>query len=339
MLLILALTFVSVEVQALHHDIPPCRNVTWECNANVTCNSSYNQLSVDCAGAFNSGNCSSSCRSTFVNLLRDPIGQRYNNCACDSSDQPCLSFEQLCLANVPSSNNCSVLTVACDNNAFCGPLQMDYDRDCNAIVLDKAKDCTEDCLQSYNRLILNPIGKARAMCSCPATGNDAVACAQTKTTVGLYCLGSTKKPPVLTGGVHTATPPTASPTIPPDNCLRRLDGCTMSSSCKAVLDRVMNNCSSANRSSCGEDCKTSFGGFLRMTFGKQLALCSCRPNMDQYSECKEFKAIFPDIAMYCNIPLPTHPPPPTTAKPTSGALGLTTKVMLLFAAMAVQLLG
>lgn len=333
MLLILAVIFASaeVQVQALHHLSPPCRNVTWACNSNTTCNSTYNQLSVVCADDFVSGNCSSSCRTTFMNLLKDPIGRDFDHCKCDSGENPCVNFEELCETSVPASTTCSVLQLACANSAFCGPLQMDYDRDCNPDTLFRAKNCTEACRRSYARLITNPIGKERVVCVCNETDQS---CSQARSTVDKYCLGSTVKPPVVTGRIHTATPPTASPTIPPDNCLNLLDHCYNTPSCTGMLRGIMTNCTSASASSCEQVCKTLLESFVQTDEGTELALCSCQRRMERYSECQNFQTNFRNTGMYCNVTLPTHPPTPT--KPTSGALGIsfTTTVVFLFVTMA-----
>lgn len=326
MLLIFSLVVASAVVQADHH-VELCSNVTIECAANVTCNQTNIQVVRDCASALQGGDCSEICLTTYRDmLLKDPIGQRFNNCDCGQNNPTCRSFERQCLGNMPASDQCTDLQVECHMDImYCRPLQAAYESNCTAALTTVPPNCTQACRDSYNRLIAYPLGYARAMCKCNASD---LSCLQREHGIRSLCFNSTVTlPPRHTGAIDHSTPPTASPTVPPDNCNKVVDQCRGSSACQTVLSFYSANCTS----NCSEDCKTSLQALLLNDVGVQLALCTCTP---RYPTCNTaIPSGLRDRGVSCNITVPTRPPPITTSQP-SRAFGFSAMEALLVGAIA-----
>ncbi|XP_062508177.1 uncharacterized protein LOC134184491 [Corticium candelabrum] len=288
--------------------IESCSIPTTECRANLTCNTTLTRVVQDCALIYNN-TCSVSCVGSYYNnLLEDSIGRRLRDCDC-GNDAFCSSLRESC-------SKCADVKSGCDSDDSCKLLQRNLDGNCTNGILRTPPNCTQACRNSLTELLANPIGKGRVMCNC---GIDDLACKQFESVFRSVCLDATVVPPVVTGVLHTDVPPTVTPTVSADNCLRVVDRCSGSSSCNVEYSYVKVNCTTS-QSMCTADCKTSLINVLSDQIGAQLPLCTCKPD-DSSCMRMAVPATFQKLGRLCNVTVAT-PLIPTLTPTRSGALKL-----------------
>ena len=69
-------------------------DVVSSCDKDPTCKPHLSAYQDECRFAFQGLNCSQQCKQAFVNLLQDPVGNRFTVCHCATQDTACQSVSQ-----------------------------------------------------------------------------------------------------------------------------------------------------------------------------------------------------------------------------------------------------
>ena len=259
----------------------PCNtsDVISACSPDPTCGPLLSTYQTECGFAFQGTNCSQQCKQSFMDILRNRLGNRFTVCGC-GNDTVCQGFAQnlgnTCFNGTypsvkpepiptvaPGCSSVGEIGYACSQEPVCAHLQFVYTYECRFAF--GGVNCSQKCQQAFLTLLQNPIVNRFNSCGC---GSDKE-CHTAFKNLATTCFNGTIPKlgvqqeiiPTFTSGCSSADVSTA---------------CSISPTCGPLLSVYLSECTFAFEGvKCSQQCKQAVINLFESPIGKSYNVCGC----------------------------------------------------------------
>ncbi|XP_062501535.1 uncharacterized protein LOC134178667 [Corticium candelabrum] len=159
---------------------------------------------------------------------------------------------------------CTDVRSQCDRDIVCRPSFIEYVTTCST-VNSPANTCSQECKDSYIKLISNSVGSLWHDCDC-GTGALGDICTTFANSVMTKCFGDVRPTPPASAVNHTRQL----------ICSDLMKSCSTSSTCLPRYLAYVSGCtSSLVHFNCTQQCNESFYNLLRNPIGNKFSSCDC----------------------------------------------------------------
>ena len=307
-----------------------CATVQSACSKDTVCSPLMATYLSSCALAFAGTACMSACLDSYKRLLENPIGTQFYQCDCgtrsgiailctnykegllvktcfggvEPTPPDVLTTDGLITVDSSQSIDCATVQSACSKDTVCSPLMATYLSSC--VLAFAGTACMSACLDSYKRLLENPIGNQFYQCDCGTTSGLAILCARYKEGLLKTCFGGVEPTPP---NVLTTDGP--SPVTRVASCATVKSSCDEDTSCSVLHGQYEVACRSA-KGNCSEVCRKALYDLVRHPIAREWYSCNCNSDVQCQSSRQNLSEAY--SACYSNgsiFPLPTVYPPGT----------------------------